>query len=190
VFASLYQNDSPGVSLVVRTQGDPQAWAAGLRSVVKDVNPEMLLLGVQSYDRALGQSAFSVFRVGATLAVALGALALLLAVVGLYGLISFGVNQKAREVGVRMALGADATHVLWYFIRRGLVLTSGGLAAGLVVALAATKVIAAFLYGISPLDPVTFMAVPVLFVAVAVAASYLPARRATQIDPMVALRCE
>jgi predicted permease len=190
VFASLYQNDSAGVSLLVRTPGEPQAWAPGLRGAVKDVNPEMLLLGVQSFERALAQSAFFVFQVGATLAIALGVLALLLAIVGLYGLITFGVNQKTREVGVRMALGAASDHVLWLFIRRGLVLTAGGLAAGLLVALATARLIASFLYGISALDPATFVVVPVLFGLVALLASYLPARRATRVDPMVALRCE
>src|SRR6185295_8291557 len=120
----------------------------------------------------------------ATFAGVLALLALLLAMVGLYGVIAFGVSQKTREVGVRMALGADAGHVLWLFVRRGLLLTGLGLAAGLVVALALSRVIAAYLYGISATDPATFVVTPLLFAGVAVLASYLPARRATRVDPM------
>jgi predicted permease len=192
VFVPLYQNDMPSISVLLRTTGEPTAWAPALRSVIKELNPEMLLLDVQPYERLLGQigGGFFIFRLGASFASALASLALLLALLGLYGLIAFGVSQKTREVGVRMALGADSRSVLWLFVRRGLLLTAAGLAAGLLAAAAATRLITTYLYGVSAIDPATFVTVPLLFTGVALLASYLPARRATRVDPMVTLRCE
>jgi len=192
VFVPLYQHDMPGISVLLRTEGEPVAWAPALNRVVKDINPEMLLLDVQPYERLLGQigGGFFVFRLGASFAFALASLALLLALLGLYGLIAFGVSQKTREVGVRMALGADSRSVLWLFVRRGLLLTAAGLGAGLLASAAGTRLIKTYLYGVSTTDPATFVAVPLLFTGVALLASYLPARRATRVDPMVTLRCE
>jgi predicted permease len=192
IFVPLYQNDVPAVSVLLRTAGEPAAWAPRLRSAVKEIDPEMLLLDLQPFERLLGQigGGFFIFRLGATFAAALASLALLLALLGLYGLIAFGVSQKTREVGVRMALGADRASVVWLFVRKGLLLTAAGLAAGLVAAAIVTRLITTYLFGVSATDPATFVAVPLLFAAVALAASYLPARRATRVDPMVALRCD
>jgi predicted permease len=192
IFVPLYQNDVPNVSLLLRTEGEPGTWAPRLRSVVREIDPEMLLLDVQPFERLLAQigGGFFIFRLGATFASALASLALLLALVGLYGLIAFGVSQKTREVGVRMALGAASKSVVWLFVRKGLLLTAAGLGAGLAAAALVTRVITTYLYGVSATDPTTFVTVPVLFAAVALLASYLPARRATRVDPMVALRCE
>jgi predicted permease len=188
VFLSLAQSDPAVLSVVLRTTGDPRQWSNPLRRAIQEVSPEVQS-SPQTYERLL-QGAFFVFRVGAMFALALALLALLLAMVGLYGVIAFGVSQKTREVGIRMALGANASHVLWLFVRRGLILTAAGLALGLLGALASTRVIGAYLYGVSPVDPTTFALAPVVFGVVAVLASYLPARRATRVDPMVALRCE
>jgi predicted permease len=192
VFVPLYQNDMPNVSVLLRTAGEPAAWAPRLRSALKEMNPEMLLLDVQPYERLLGQigGGFFIFRLGASFASALASLALLLALLGLYGLIAFGVSRRTREVGVRMALGAGSRSVVWLFVRKGLLLTAAGLAAGLAAASVVTRMITTYLYGVSATDPATFVAVPLLFTAVALLASYLPARRATRVDPMVALRCE
>jgi predicted permease len=188
VFLSLAQSDPSPVSVVVRTAGVPGAWSNDLRRAMLQVNADMHA-SPRPYAELL-QGAFFVYRVGASFAVALAVLALVLAMVGLYGVIAFGVSQKTREVGVRMALGADAGHVLWLFVREGLILTAIGLVAGFFAALGSTRLLAAFLYGVRPTDPATFVVVPALFGAVAFLASYLPARRATRIDPMVALRCE
>jgi putative ABC transport system permease protein len=192
VFVPLYQNDMPNVSVLLRTAGKPATWAPRLRSAVKEMNPEMLLLDVQPYERLLGQigGGFFIFRLGASFASALGSLALLLALLGLYGLIAFGVSQKTREVGVRIALGASSRSVVWLFVRKGLLLTGVGLGAGLAAAAVVTRMITTYLYGVSATDPATFVAVPILFTGVALLASYVPARRATCVDPMVALRRE
>jgi predicted permease len=192
VFVPLYQNDMPSISVLLRTAGEPLNWAAPLRSAVKGMNPEILLLDVQPYERLLGQigGGFFIFRLGASFASALASLALLLALLGLYGLIAFGVSQKTREIGVRMALGAGSRRVLWLFVRRGLLLTAAGLGAGLGAAAVVTRLITTYLYGVSATDPATFVTAPFLFMAVALLASYLPARRATRVDPMVTLRYE
>jgi predicted permease len=190
VLLSVYQTERPDLNLLLRTKGEPTQWASALRGVVKQVSPEMSLFQVGSYERQLRRGVFFIFEVGATFAFALALLALVLAIVGLYGLIAFGVSQKTREVGIRMALGAAAAHVLWLFIRRGLILTGAGLAAGLATALALGRVLSTYLYGVSSFDGATFVAVPAALLIVAIAASYLPARRATQVDPMIALRSE
>jgi putative ABC transport system permease protein len=190
VLLSVYQTERPDLNLLLRTKGEPTQWASAMRGVVKEVSPEMSLFQVGSYERQLRRGVFFIFEVGATFAFALALLALVLAIVGLYGVIAFGVSQKTREVGVRMALGAEAAHVLWLFIRRGLILTGIGLVAGLAVALALGRVISTFLYGVSSFDGATFVIVPAVLLVVAIAASYLPARRATQVDPMIALRAE
>jgi putative ABC transport system permease protein len=190
VFLSLYQSDQPQLRLLVRASGDPKLLAGPLRDTLKAMNPDMLILDVMPYTESLQRNAFFVFRAGALFAGALASLALILAVVGLYGLLSFSVSQRTREVGVRMALGADSRHVVGLFVRRGLILTGAGLAVGFLAALAIKKLIKTYLYGISAVDPWTFLTVPLLFAAVALLASYLPARRATKVDPMEALRSE
>src|SRR5262249_892825 len=157
----LYQNDMPNVSVLLRTAGKPATWAPRLRSAVKEMNPEMLVLDVQPYERLLGQigGGFFIFRLGASFASAFASLALLLALLGLSGLIGFGVREKAREVGVRMALGADSESVVWLFVRKGLLLTGVGLVAGLAAAAVVSRMITTYLYGVSATDPATFVVV-------------------------------
>ena len=118
------------------------------------------------------------------------ALALLLAGIGIYGVVSYGAAQRTREIGVRMALGAKEKDVLKLMLWDGLIVIGAGLAIGLLLAAAATRVIAAFLYGVGATDPLTFVAVPLLLGVVALVASYIPARRAVKVDPLVALRYE
>jgi putative ABC transport system permease protein len=116
--------------------------------------------------------------------------ALLLAAIGLYGVMAFGVTQRTREIGVRVALGAQDADVLRLVMHRGMLLTGTGLAIGFVAALALGRVLAGLLYGITPTDPVTLLTVALFLAAVALVATYLPARRAARLDPMVALRAE
>jgi ABC-type antimicrobial peptide transport system permease subunit len=119
-----------------------------------------------------------------------GLLALALAAIGVYGVVSYSAAQRTREIGVRVALGAGAPDVLRLVLGEGLSVVGLGLALGLALAFAATRVFAGFLYGVGAADPLTFVGVPLLLGAIALAAGYLPARRATKIDPMVALRHE
>jgi ABC-type antimicrobial peptide transport system permease subunit len=114
--------------------------------------------------------------------------ALLLASIGIYGVLAYMVGQRSREIGLRMALGADRTDILTLIVTKGVLLSIIGIIAGVVFSAAAASMMASLLYGVRPHDPVVFLAVPVLLFAVAALASYLPARRATKVDPMVALR--
>jgi ABC-type antimicrobial peptide transport system permease subunit len=119
-----------------------------------------------------------------------GALALLLASIGLYGVTSYAVVRRRSEIGIRMALGAQQADVMRLVLGRTLVLTAAGIAVGLAGAAAMTRSFEGMLFGVTPLDPATFLAMSVLFAAVAALAAFIPARRATRVDPMVALRCE
>jgi len=119
-----------------------------------------------------------------------GAVAALLAMLGLYGVVAYGVTQRAREIGIRTALGAQRSEVLALVLRQSTVLTGIGVALGLAAAAVATRYLEGMLFGLSPLDPSTFIAVSLAFPAAASLAAYLPARRAASIDPLVALRCE
>ena len=116
--------------------------------------------------------------------------ALLLSSAGIYGVIACSVARRTREIGIRMALGARAFDVLALIVREGVLLTGAGLAFGLIAALALTRLMAGLLFGVSPTDPITFAAIALLLAGIAILASYLPARRATRVDPVVALRCE
>ena len=119
-----------------------------------------------------------------------GGIALLLAAIGIYGLMSYSVEQDTRDIGVRLALGAERGAILRMVVRRGMLLTSVGIAAGLVAALAASRLLTGMLYGVEPGDPATYATVATVLGGIALVASYLPARRATRVDPIVALRSE
>jgi len=119
-----------------------------------------------------------------------GAMALALGLLGIYGVISYAVTQRTREIGVRMALGAQRDELKWMFVRSAMALTVAGVAIGLAAAALLTRLMKSLLFGISPLDPVTYVAVPIMLAAAAVLASYLPARRAASVDPVEALRAE
>jgi predicted permease len=178
-----------GASFEVRTAGDPQALVSAIRRVVADVNPNLPLRDVttesQQIDRLLFQE-----RLIARLSAFFGLLALALACIGLYGLLSYEVARRTREIGIRMALGAQVGDVLRLVVRQGFALALFGAAVGIGVALGVTRYLASMLYEVRANDPLTIAAVSVLLALVALAACYIPARRATHVDPIVALRHE
>ncbi|HXD23094.1 MAG TPA: FtsX-like permease family protein, partial [Gemmatimonadaceae bacterium] len=129
-------------------------------------------------------------RVAAIVTGALGAIGLLMATIGLYGIMSYSVNRRGREIGIRVALGARRDEVLGMVVREGMRLAVAGVAIGLVLAVAATRLMSSFLFNVSPLDSLTFVGMSMLFLGIAFVSSYLPARRAASSDPMAALRAE
>ena len=177
------------MSIVVRTAGDPALLAAPVRAAIREVMPgqafeEVVPLGDKLHDAAATPRFFTV------LVAVFGLLALGLAAVGLYGVVSYVVRQREREIGVRVALGAPPSRVLALMLRQGMAPVGVGLAIGLVGALAVTRVLRSLLFEVSATDPVTFLGVAALLAAVAFAASYLPSRRATRMQPAAVLRAE
>ena len=135
-------------------------------------------------------SGFLLFELAAALAGILGGLGLILALVGVFGVISFSVSQRTNEIGIRMAMGAAQSSILGMILRQGVWIISGGVAAGVLLALAISRLVANFIYGVSPYDPLTYVSVTAILGIVALLACYFPARRATRVDPMIALRYE
>lgn len=173
----------------VRTAGNPNDMVAAIREAAQRADSNVPLFAVKTQSEQAEQS-FSQERLFAQLSAFFGLLALLLASIGLYGIMSYGVARRTREIGIRMALGAQSRNVLWLVMRETLVLIFIGAAIGLPLALAATKLVSSMLYGLEPTDPMTVAFATVFMTAVAAFAGYLPARRASRVDPMVALRYE
>jgi putative ABC transport system permease protein len=187
-FYEPYGEEAPAaMTLVLRTKGDPKALAPAARSELRALDAALPFASVQTMDDVISG------YLPAALVIGIGAfcgMALLLAAVGLYGVISYLMAQRTQEIGVRMALGAGPGDVIRLALRQGARLAGTGAAIGLAGALALTRLLSGLLFGVSPADPVVFTAVPLLLLAVAFAACYAPARRATRVSPVVALRCE
>jgi putative ABC transport system permease protein len=177
------------LSLVMRTAGDPSLQTSALRSALAEIDPNQPLVKVRTMEEnmatTVAQPRFRTWLIGI-----LAMLALVLAAVGVYGVMSYTVTQRASEIGVRVALGAQPQDVFRIIVGQGLRLALFGVGLGLVAALVLTRLLQSFLFGISAYDPLTFIAVSLLLTLVAVAAAYFPARRATRVDPMIALRYE
>jgi putative ABC transport system permease protein len=176
-------------NLDVRVAGDPGAAASGIRDAIRRAEPDLLLGDVGPMSQRLARD-LNRERLVAWLAVSFGALTLLLAALGLYGVLSYGVSQRTQEIGVRMALGARPIQVVRAVLGQSVALTIAGIAGGLLASAAGARSLSGMLFGVTPLDVPTLIGVPLVFVAVLTLASYLPARRATKVDPLVALRCE
>lgn len=176
-----------GMVIVMRTTGDPDAFIGTLRSEVTALDANLPLSNIRSMDKYLGISLLPARLTGAALGV-FGVLGLLLASVGMYGVMAHSVSQRTREIGIRMAIGAQAADVIRLVMRQGLTLVLIGTLIGLAGALAASQLLGSVLYGGNSLDLMTFTVVPVVLIAVAALASFVPARRAAQVDPMHALR--
>jgi macrolide transport system ATP-binding/permease protein len=189
VYQPLQQSYDPKMTLVVRTTGEPQAITPAVREQIRALDPNLPIADVKTFRDQLELSLFP-SRIAAWTLGGFGLLALLLAGVGIYGVVSYAVTQRTREIGVRMALGAKEKDVLGLVLWDGLIVIGVGLVIGLLLAAAATRVIAGFLYGVDATDPLTFVGVPLVLGVVALVASYLPARRAVKVDPLVALRYE
>jgi putative ABC transport system permease protein len=187
VYLPLAQNHETGMTLLVRTSVDPRALAPSIAREVHAIEKNLPAANARSLSEWVDLSLY-LSRAGTVALVVFGALAVLLASVGLYGVMSYAVARRTKELGVRMALGATAGDVLGQILREGIALVVAGVLVGLLAAYGATNLLASFLYGVSPRDVVSFTAVPGLLVLVGVLACYLPARRATRVDPMTALR--
>jgi putative ABC transport system permease protein len=176
-------------TLVVRTTGEPTTLAPAVRRVIAQVDPEQPVSGLRTMDEIVDLNVAD-RQQQMTLLGAFAGLALLLASIGLYGVLSYSVTQRSREIGLRMALGASAASVIRMIVGRGLALTGIGLVIGLVTALAATRAMKNLLYGVAATDPLTFSAVAALLGIIALIACWAPARRASRVDPITVLREE
>jgi putative ABC transport system permease protein len=189
LFVPLSQNYNGKMTLIARTSGEPEKLAESIRQEVAILDSELPVYGVKTMPQFLDRILSGPKSIAA-LATIFGVIALLMAAVGLYGVMSYSVAQRTREVGIRMALGARTGDVVRLVLKEGLILVCAGVGIGLVSAAAVSRLLGSFLYGISPSDAVTFMTIPFVLVFVALVASYVPARRATRVDPMIALRFE
>jgi len=189
VYWPLKQHYSDGVFLFVRSKGDPTKAIPNVRSVMHSLAPTVRLLGVQTVEQTLDQS-LSAPRMGAELLGTFGLLALVLAAIGTYGVMSYSVNQRTQEIGIRMALGAQRGDVLRLILMNGMAMVVAGVVVGLAFSVLLAKSMNALLYGIGMFDAPSFLSTAALLILVALGACYLPARRAMRVDPIVALRYE
>ena len=187
LFMPAWQQPLNGMALIVRTASDPKGFVETIRREVLAVDAEQPIYDASAMVDVVSRSVF-LPRVSMLLLGAFATSALLLAVVGIYGVVSYTVTQRTRELGVRMALGADASSTLRLVLGKSMLLVGGGTVCGLVASMAVTRAIAGLLYGVSPLDPVVFVGVSLVLGTAGLIASVIPARRATRVDPIVALR--
>jgi predicted permease len=178
-----------GYSVMVRTASAPNGIVTSVRNQIRALDPTIAVYNVQTMEEHL-RDAFFLPRLAATLFGVFGAIGLILAAVGLYGVMSYSVSRRTREIGIRMALGAQVAQVQRLIVRQGMVLTSIAVAVGLPASFALSKLFTSVLYGIHNNDPATFIVVPIFLAAVALLACWLPARRASRINPQIVLRCE
>jgi len=190
-YAPLSQHFSTLATLQIRAVGSAESVAQDAARTIQSIEPTMPVYAVQTMQQALhGTNGLFLFEAGAVLAASLGILGLVLATVGVYGVVSYTASQRTREIGIRMALGAQPSEVLQMVCRQGMIIIGAGLVIGLAAALAIGRVAGSFLMGISGSDPITYTTVTMALALVGITACYLPARRAAMVDPMVALRHE
>src|SRR5262249_39052211 len=187
IYVSAYQDSNKRLSVVLRTSLSASLVELQIRHEIQGIDPGLPIFGVCSMndvlDRSLASRRFSADLVGG-----LAGLAVLLAAIGIYGLLAYMAGQRSREIGIRMALGAQREDILRMFLRKGVALAGVGVVAGLVFSASTASLMASLLYGVRPHDPAVFLIVPLVLLAVAALASYLPARHATKVNPMIALR--
>ncbi len=193
IYLPVMQNTFGFATFVIRTAGDPGAITSAVRQAVLSLDPDVPIYGARALDDILADSRGQ-RRIGAQLLAAFSLLALVLAAVGIYGVMAYAVQQRTQEIGIRLALGAQKNDILKMIVGHGMILAGIGVAIGWVAAFGTsfglTRAVATLLFKVSPADPPTFASTPLLLLAVALLACYLPARRAMRVDPMVALRYE
>ena len=180
---------SNGMALVLRTAAEPSALIPVVKKEVWRVDPDQPVSDIKTMDELVSTDAAG-RRFVLELIGVFAAIAIVLAAVGIYGVVSYGTRQRTHEIGIRMALGARGQQILWLVAGQNAKWLLVGITIGIASALALTRLLAAYLYAVRPTDPLTFVAVALLLLAVALLAVYIPARRATKVDPMVALRYE
>ena len=175
--------------LAIRTTGDPMSIVGSVRQIVREVDPDQPISNIATMSEVLGEEAAQ-RRTGMIMLAAFAGLALLLASLGIYGVLAYFVTQHTNEIGVRIALGASSRNILGLVLKKGMGLTLLGVVIGLVASFALTRLMSSLLFGVNAFDPLTFIVVPLLLATVALLACWIPARRATKVDPMIALRYE
>jgi ABC-type antimicrobial peptide transport system permease subunit len=187
----LSQSYMPLRTIHIRSSIPPETLSIQVQSQVRELAPNLAISELQTMDQALqGLNGFLFFRLGAQLTGAMGLLGLVLAVVGVYSVASYAAAQRTQEIGIRMAIGATPGDILKMVLRQGLGIVAIGLLVGLAAAFAGTRLLGDLFYGVKPSDPLTYASVATLLLAVALLASWIPARRATRVSPTVALRFE
>jgi len=189
IFMPHAQSGGLGATLVVRTSGDPKEILAAIRHQIGTMDRDLPIYNIRTMEEVLSGT-LAQPRLSLMLLSVFALIALIMAMIGVYGVMSFTVSQRTREIGIRMALGAQQRDVLKMVIEQGLWLVLLGIGIGVAGALGLTRVMKSLLFGVSATDPVTFAVIPLILAAVAILACYLPARRATKVDPMIALRIE
>jgi len=184
------QDQNSRMSLIVETEGDPAAIATPLREAVRGLDPNQPIYNVRTLSSFYEQRAISVVVMLTQMVAAMGLLGLTLALVGLYGLIAYSVSRRTQEIGIRMAIGASKAEVVKMVLRQGLALVLGGVLAGGAISFPVARLLTAGLVGLGAPNPITYVVVPVALVLITMAACYIPARRASLIDPIRALRYE
>jgi len=189
VYVTYTQVARLGMTFVVRTHGEPWSMIGSIRQAVWEVNPDQPITHIATMEQVV-QDSVAQPRFAMLLLVLFASLALVLAAVGIYGVIAYNVNQRTHEIGIRMALGAQATDVMWRVVGHGLILATTGITLGLLAAFVVTRFMSSILFQIAAVDPRTFIAVAIIVGAVSLMASIVPAIRAARIDPLIALRFE
>jgi putative ABC transport system permease protein len=191
VYGPYLQAPNNSISLVIRTDSDPEALANAVRGEIKALDPDLPVFDVRTMEQIIERSPSTFLRrYPAFLIGVFATVALLLAMVGIYGVISYSVTQRTHEIGVRMALGAGRSDIFKMILGQGMILTIMGIGCGLLAALVLTRFLSSLLFNVSATDPLTYIVVSLPLIGVALLACYIPARRATKVDPMVALRYE
>ncbi len=188
-YLSLFQDYGSGVSIHVRVAGNPLAFVSPVQEAVRSLDADLPLFDLTTLDSRIQLDTMTQ-RMGGVFVGGFGMLALVLAGIGIYGVLSYTTRQRTHEIGIRMALGAEPRDIFGFVLRQGALLAALGLSIGVVISLALTRALSSQLFGVTPTDPLTFAAVAILLLAIALVACYIPARRAMRTDPMVALRHE